>query len=722
MAKHEVKRHALLIGVPQYDVIEPDLPVVTNDLQILDEALKSSRFDVRKLGDKHSYAPTRGSIRREMRQFCAEANEGDTLLLYFSGHGVHYTGRDYLIPSDATLDDPINVQEYLIPADLSEVFDECKAQTILFFIDACREGIEIKDSSKGLAKGLVFKTWSQENLRLVAERESAIVFSCAASEVSRFAQGDEFSFFTKALAEIVDPKHPAQKFREVTEALQERLNELTDENNLPRQLVKVRAEYDRGFRILEREICDGSDAAREEVKQAIEAAAPDTHQAVSASCFLERPDEHENQVRHACVLFAELFGSTEYKMDHPEINAINKIVLHNEIVSDLITNNGGLVVKHVVDRVMGVFEGRNCEKRALSTSVAIIRKIDAENGSRGLEYPNDLKTSIGVESGYVRQFRFDSCGVEDYQGRPVDIAGRLCLLAGLQQLICGEDTFQRVQIPDADWNFSDKVDRFVEGLDDPFPVRLVVPREYELGEIQLSGFIRPVSHTIREKLNKARQCLREKRSDDAFRLYHEILDTDRSNFEANVCCAEIEMDRLSGSEADPCEGLNNVIHKYLCRAKLIRPQSNLVWRLLGCAYYTQGKDSRDPSLLSTANDRAMMALTCAQDHMDVHGELAARILLASILREQARFDASRRTEYLAKANEYCGEVAYQVVGSLDRIRSNHLGVQALIQFDLGVKPSTVETMLEEARAADPRNPRVHQALAEFYRAHRQVTT
>ena len=199
MAKNKVQRYALLIGIPEYDVIEPDLPVVINDLQILDKALKSSRFDVRKLGDNLSYAPTRSRIRREIRQFCDEASEGHTLLLYFSGHGVHYNNRDYLIPSDATLDDPTNAAEYLIPVDLSDALDQCKAQTILLFIDACREGITLKDPKKGLAKGLEFKPWSEGELRQVADREYAIVFSCGAGQVSRFAPDNQFSFFTKAL-------------------------------------------------------------------------------------------------------------------------------------------------------------------------------------------------------------------------------------------------------------------------------------------------------------------------------------------------------------------------------------------------------------------------------------------------------------------------------------------------------------------------------------------
>jgi len=145
--------------------------------------------------------------------------------------------------------------------------------------------------------------------------------------------------------------------------------------------------------------------------------------------------------------------------------------------------------------------------------------------------------------------------------------------------------------------------------------------------------------------------------------------------------------------------------------------------LLGWAYYLQAGDTHEvakkASLLETAFKRVEMALRCAQDYMDENGEARAKILLASILREQARLDSSKRDEYLAKANEYCGDVASQLVGFLDRTRSDHLLVQALIHADLGKPVDTVERMLDQAKNADAKNPRVHEALAEFYRARGQ---
>jgi len=305
----------------------------------------------------------------------------------------------------------------------------------------------------------------------------------------------------------------------------------------------------------------------------------------------------------------------------------------------------------------------------------------------------------------------------------VSTAAWLSSLASTQQLICSEGVYREIHYLDPVWIVHDAVDRFVEGLDNPLSVRLILSRDCpsESDEIPLYGFARPISKSDRAKLNEGRRLLREKHFDDAFRLYRGILDAHHASFEANVGCAEIELHRLTAKKANRFEALENVIHEYLCVAKLIHPDSNRVWRLLGWAYYLQAIDVRSISLLSTALERAELALTRAQDCMDANGEMQARILLAEILRELPRFDEARRTEALTKANEYCGEVANQLVSSLNRTRSNHLALQALIQADLGAEPTVVEKMLEQARSGDPKNARVHQALAEFYQLYGEAT-
>ena len=137
------KRRALLIGVSEYesDAI-PNLSIVCQDLKLLHASLEKSGFVVRSLGESGlSYG--RSKILQTLRQECKGAQNLDTLLLYFSGHGMHFRGKDYLIPSDATLDDAEAVEEYLVPLDLGSIIDQSDAKTIIFFVDACREGIKL---------------------------------------------------------------------------------------------------------------------------------------------------------------------------------------------------------------------------------------------------------------------------------------------------------------------------------------------------------------------------------------------------------------------------------------------------------------------------------------------------------------------------------------------------------------------------------------------------
>jgi class 3 adenylate cyclase len=710
MAKKDIQRSALLIGVPEYDIAGVNLPVVRNDLQILHSALESSRFEVQQLGIDPGDSATRNRIRARMHRFCAEAKPGTTLLLYFSGHGANHNNRDYLVPSDGTLDDLVSIEEYLVPVDLSDLFDQCNARTILFFIDACRSEVKTKDLAK------YWTRWSEGELRAVKDREYAIVFSCGPGQVSRFDRGGRFSFFTRALADVLDAAHPAHEFGEVTEALQERLDALTGDSG--RQTIRIRAEFDLRQQLMKREICDGPRPTQGKANQLDITDIREMHQCIPAGSFLQRPDHYHKQFDHVCVLFANLVGSTEFRLDHSQHEAIHKMVLHNSLASDVITDKGGVVVKHLGGQVMGVFGGSGCDEQAVSTGIAIIRRLEEENAGRGLHFPYDVHTSIGIRSGGVWRFRFDGCNIEDCVGDPVDIAKRLCSLAGLGQVICDEDTFQRIRFPHADWSYSDQVERFIEGLDEPLSVRLIVPSGRPTGPdlIRLCGFTRRIPEEVRSKLRSVYQLFREKRFDDALKLCREILGMDRGNFEAHVYCAEILLDRASAGNGDRFHALQEVIHEHLCVAKQIHPQASRVWRLLARAYYLQGVEVHNPSLLSIAHDRAVLALKCAEEHMDENGEVQARILLALILREQAKCDPSSRAANLARANEYCGQVASQNVGFLDRTRSDHLLVQALVQADCGAPPETVGRLLDQARDADPRNPQVHEALAKFCRS------
>ena len=220
------KRRALLIGVPDYESEAIDnLTVVRHDLENLHSALEQSGYSVRSLGTEGILQTGRSKILQALRQECRRSKGVDTLLFYFSGHGIHYRGQDYLIPSDAVLEDAEFIEDYLVSTELGHINDLAEAKTILYFIDACREGVKLDAKSTYLA------SWSRGERRKATQRSFVIVFSCGPGQVSQFVPGDEgFSLFSKALSEVVEPKHPACTLEDVIQATQDRLDALVAEH------------------------------------------------------------------------------------------------------------------------------------------------------------------------------------------------------------------------------------------------------------------------------------------------------------------------------------------------------------------------------------------------------------------------------------------------------------------------------------------------------------
>jgi hypothetical protein len=226
------KRRALLIGVPEYDSeFIPPLPVVCQDIQRLEEVLKSAEFEVQVKGISDKGDSGKREIYTAIREECKKAQTGETLLLYFSGHGVNLGGKDYLLPSDAVVEDAQLDEEFLLSCDRWDgTFAQSKAETIIFFIDGYRQGLDAK------VQGLSPERWNHSLTTTAKQSKYLRVFSCGSGQFSGVSDGEQgLSFFCQALAEILAPKDPASKLSEILKATQERLNQLTDAHNRKRQ-------------------------------------------------------------------------------------------------------------------------------------------------------------------------------------------------------------------------------------------------------------------------------------------------------------------------------------------------------------------------------------------------------------------------------------------------------------------------------------------------------
>ncbi|MBE9065318.1 caspase family protein [Leptolyngbya cf. ectocarpi LEGE 11479] len=253
------KRRALLVGVPEYEssVLE-DLPVVRRDLEILHAAVEQSGYSVRTMGTDGIEQTGQNKLLRAFRKELLHAKGLDVLLLYFSGHGIHYEGNDYLLPSDADFDDPAFVQYLITPDAMSDAIDQCDAKTIVFFIDACRHGVKLGTKDIGLTN------WSRGEIRKAHHRSYVLVFSCGPGQVSQYVASERgASLFSTALAAVIDVNHPATKLGEVLDMTQRRLAELITENSRRPQDIYRAYESAVGDDITARIICDSAATAKQ---------------------------------------------------------------------------------------------------------------------------------------------------------------------------------------------------------------------------------------------------------------------------------------------------------------------------------------------------------------------------------------------------------------------------------------------------------------------------
>ncbi|MFG3558651.1 caspase family protein [Micromonospora sp. NPDC047557] len=207
-------RSALLIGIPSCDddLFAPMSEVVCADISRMSDALSQSGYEIRHcgVGDSSGQEPTGNRIRAAVSKALREVSPGGVVVVYFSGHGVVVNGQSWLVPQDAYTGPAGPEVESLVPVvprDLSQ----CQARLVLFIIDACRN--DLADS--------LSTPWERGQLPIPENGAFVLFNSCAAGE--RSLHGNDGSFFTQALAEVLDRRHDARTLDAVRTAVTRRL-------------------------------------------------------------------------------------------------------------------------------------------------------------------------------------------------------------------------------------------------------------------------------------------------------------------------------------------------------------------------------------------------------------------------------------------------------------------------------------------------------------------
>ena len=192
---------ALLIGVDKCEAVG-ELKVCSADALALKSVLEQIGYPdnhITVLVDNNqsniNATPTIGNVERAIKRLAQVAEADDTILFFFSGHGVTHTGTSFLVPTDGDLTKGVSLTW------IKDQFAACKAKEKVMILDACHSG-----AAKGVS-GITPDLKTVGNL--------VMLLSCEKEQVSWPDKQGRHSVFTSAILEGLSGK-AANADRKVT--------------------------------------------------------------------------------------------------------------------------------------------------------------------------------------------------------------------------------------------------------------------------------------------------------------------------------------------------------------------------------------------------------------------------------------------------------------------------------------------------------------------------
>src|SRR5271168_3178606 len=183
-------RVALVVGNAGYEHADV-LANTVNDAVAVSSVLKKAGFDV---DERDNLGVV--EFKRAVRDFARTAANADIAVVYYSGYGMGFDGRDYLIPTDARLANESDVEDEAIPLDRVLAATHAAKKLSLIILDACRENPFLHGERVSF-KGLVPVESTGTN--------TLVAYAAKAGSVSFDGAGMNSPFATALLKYIAEP-------------------------------------------------------------------------------------------------------------------------------------------------------------------------------------------------------------------------------------------------------------------------------------------------------------------------------------------------------------------------------------------------------------------------------------------------------------------------------------------------------------------------------------
>ncbi|MBW4509496.1 MAG: GUN4 domain-containing protein [Scytonematopsis contorta HA4267-MV1] len=231
------KNWAITIGVNQYDYLQP-LKYAKRDAQLIHDFLVNEASfervyffsdDSPDIGGK-STRPNRANLRQVLRELFETPfmGVGDNFWFFFSGHGMRYADRDYLMPSDGNPDD---IEETAIPINfVTERLGRCGADNVVLILDACRN-----QGTRGEGLG-------RQTAEVACQKGVISIFACSPNEYSYEIEALQQGAFTKAFLEGLGIQGKCATVERLNQYLNFRVPEIARHYNKAKQTPYIIAE------------------------------------------------------------------------------------------------------------------------------------------------------------------------------------------------------------------------------------------------------------------------------------------------------------------------------------------------------------------------------------------------------------------------------------------------------------------------------------------------
>jgi len=128
------KRLALVIGNGNYQH-GGKLKNAKNDAELMASSLEKLGFDVLKAIDAD-----KAEMDKTLLDFWRQLSKYEVALFYYAGHGVQFEGKNYLLPTDAEVEDFLALEVEAIDMDkVVRQFSRFPSNINIVILDACRD-------------------------------------------------------------------------------------------------------------------------------------------------------------------------------------------------------------------------------------------------------------------------------------------------------------------------------------------------------------------------------------------------------------------------------------------------------------------------------------------------------------------------------------------------------------------------------------------------------